>query len=108
MVRNENSVSYATNRKIKIIEEAIGPNWRERYSEHSVDAVYNIVIGDKRKNLFCKVNPDVKSKLDEMVDYYDISMAEMIERLVLGEYDDFITMREAKIEAMATQFGVKQ
>lgn len=100
------TMSYATNRKLRIIEEKIGGDWTERYPGRSIDAVYNMVMGDNRKNLFCKIDPEIKKKLDEMVEYHDVRMAELVENLVEEEYDRFVKVRDAKVDEMASQFAL--
>ena len=97
--------SYATNRKKRIIEKEVGTDWQERYPGKSIDAVYNIVIGDERKNLFCKVSPVTKSQLDEMVEFHDMKMAEMVEKLVQEEYDRYVTERDGNVNKLAAQFA---
>ncbi len=78
--------SYATERKIRIIEEKLGPTWKEQRVGQSIDAVYNDLVGDTRKNLFCKINASVKDRLDEMTSAYRTGMAEFIEHLIEAEY----------------------
>lgn len=101
-----NEMSYATIRKIKIIEKEFGSNWKSQHKGKSIDAVYNMIIGDTRKNLFCKIDPEIKQCLDEMVDYHDVKMAELVEKLIEEEYDRFVTMRDAKVAEMASQFTI--
>ena len=98
--------SYATRRKERIIKQQLGEDWQSQYPGKSIDHVYNIVTGDRRKNLFCKVSQDTKSKLDEMVDYHDLKMAEMVEKLVQEEYDRYVTERDARVEDVASQYAV--
>jgi len=99
-------MSYATGRKLRIIEENIGEDWRNLHPGKSIDAVYNMITGDSRKNLFCKIDPDIKCKLDEMVDFHDTKMAELVEKLIEEEYDRFVMMRNAKVNEMASQFAI--
>ncbi len=98
-------MSYATRRKKRIIEKELGSDWEVKYPGKSIDAVYNMVTGDQRKNLFCKVDPEVKGKLDEMVDFHDVKMSEMVERLVREEYDRYATERDARVESVASQYA---
>lgn len=100
------AASYATRRKKRIIEEELGSDWQNQYPGKSIDAVYNIVTGDSRKNLFCKVSPEVKSKLDEMVDFHDMKMSELVEKLVLEEYDRYVKERDARVANVASQYAV--
>lgn len=97
--------SYATERKLRILKERIGKDWKEQYGNRSIDSVYNEVIGDIRKNLFCKVDPDIKRKVDELTLSYDIKMSELIERLIDREYDDFKHRTEDYTEDLAEQFA---
>ena len=98
--------SYATRRKKRIIEEKLGANWEAKYPDKSIDAIYNIVTGDKRKNLFCKIDPEIKARLDEMVEYHDMKMSELVEKLVCEEYDRYVTERDGRVDDIATQFAV--
>lgn len=98
--------SYATRRKKRIIEQQLGEDWESQYPGKSIDYVYNVVTGDRRKNLFCKVSPEVKTKLDEMVEHHDMKMAELVEKLVREEYDRYVTERDANVEHVASQYAV--
>jgi hypothetical protein len=104
--QNSNELSHATVRKLRIIEQKFGNDWKEQHNGKSIDAVYNVIIGDTRKNLFCKLDPEVKKCMDEMVDYHDIKMAELVEKLIEEEYDRFVIMRDAKVAEMASQFAI--
>jgi len=99
-------MSYATRRKKRIIEKQLGEDWQSQYPDKSIDYVYNVVTGDRRKNLFCKVSPEVKKKLDEMVGYHDMKMAELVEKLVQEEYDRYVTERDARVADVASQYAV--
>jgi len=98
-------VSYATRRKIRIIEKELGADWENQHSGKSIDAIYNIVMGDFRKNLFCKVDPETKTKLDEMVEYNDMQMSSLVEKLVREEYDRYTHDRDARADHLASQFA---
>jgi hypothetical protein len=98
--------SYATRRKVRIIEKELGSDWEDQYPGKSIDAIYNIVTGDHRKNLFCKVSPEVKARLDEMVEYQDMKMSELVEKLVQEEYDRYVTERDVRIDNVASQYAV--
>lgn len=100
-----NKKSYATKRKIRIIERELGANWQEQHAGKSIDAIYNIVMGDNRKNLFCKIDPDIKEKLDEMVETNDMQMSSLVERLVSEEYDRYKQDLDARIAHVASQFA---
>jgi len=97
-------LSYATNRKIRILKEKLGDDWREQYPGKSIDFIYNAVIGDNRKNLFCKVSPDVKDQVDEMVEGYDIKMSELIEKLVNEEHERYKARANSYSKDLANQF----
>ncbi len=97
-------LSYATTRKIRILEEKVGSDWKKKYPGRSVDSVYNDIMGDDRKNLFCKINPDVKGQLDEMVDSYDVRMSELVERLIEAEYGRFQQRSKKVSEDLANEF----
>ena len=97
-------VSYATQRKIKIIERQVGPDWKNTFDGARIDAIYNQITGDSRKNLFCKIRPTVKEHLDEMTVRYDIKMAELIERLIRDEYEKFIQRKQVYRSELANQF----
>lgn len=97
--------SYATRRKIGIIEKELGADWQTQHAGKSIDAIYNIVMGDHRKNLFCKVDPETKTKLDEMVEYNDMQMSSLVERIVSEEYDRYTQDRDARADHLASQFA---
>jgi len=101
-------LSYATKRKLRIIQERLGDDWRDDNPEISIDALYNQVVGDRRRNLFCKIDPDIKSQLDEMADSYDVKMAELVERLVQEEYRKFVRNRAELVNDLASQFAGKR
>lgn len=98
-------MSYATKRKIRIIEKELGEDWRKQHPNKSIDAIYNIVMGDSRKNLFCKVDPETKEQLDEMVEYHDMQMSSLVEKLVQEEYDRYTQERDARVSHIASQFA---
>jgi hypothetical protein len=81
------SYSYATLRKIRIIEERLGPEWALAHPNESIDSVYNTLMGDDRKNLFCKISKSSKDQLDEMTTFYKTGMADFIEALIRAEWD---------------------
>lgn len=99
------SMSYATERKIRIIRRQLGDDWKERNPNRSIDAIYNEVVGDIRKNLFCKIDPEIKIYLDEMVDNYDMKMGELVERLIRDEYDKYSKRKANFSDDLANQFG---
>lgn len=79
------SYSYATQRKIRIIKEKM-PEWAPNSGGKSIDALYNELVGDDRKNLFCKIDSGSKDRLDEMTKHHRVGMAEFIEQLINAEY----------------------
>lgn len=99
-------MSYATRRKKRIIEQQLGEDWQSQHPGKSIDAVYNIVTGDVRKNLFCKVSPERKAELDEMVDAYDMKMADMVEKLIEEAYSKYASERDARVDEVASQYAV--
>jgi len=98
-------MSYATKRKIRIIEKELGEDWKKQHPGKSIDAIYNIVMGDARKNLFCKVDPETKNQLDEMVEFHDMQMSSLVEKLVQEEYDRYTRERDARVSHIASQFA---
>jgi hypothetical protein len=98
--------SYPTLRKMRIIEEELGADWKKQHAGKSVDAIYNMVTGDVRKNLFCKISPEIKDKLDEMVEYHDVKMSSLVEKLVQEEYDKYTQERDARVAHIASQFAM--
>lgn len=96
--------SYATERKIRIISEKLGENWRDQLNGRSIDALYNEIVGDTRKNLFCKLRPEVKAKLDELVDEYDMKMAEYVEVLIEDAHARFEAERDKIVKVLGDQF----
>lgn len=80
--RNMVMYSYATERKIRILEQQLGSDWKNRIGDKSIDAAYNDVMGDTRKNLFCKIDADIKDKLDIMLKFNQVGMAEFVAELI--------------------------
>ncbi len=101
-------VSYATARKIRILNEKVGSDWKEKYPGRSIDAVYNEVVGDKRKNLFCKIAPEVKDLVDELADGYDMKMAALMERLIKAEYERYTERKSNYSNDLANEFTDSQ
>lgn len=97
--------SYATARKLRIIEQKLGADWRTQKPGLSIDAIYNEVVGDERKNLFCKVQPATKRKIDEMVIHYEVKMSDLIEQLVSEEYERYIETRHRQVKEVAKDFS---
>ena len=98
--------SYATERKLRIIREKYGTEMNVLLENKSVDALYSEVIGDKRKNLFCKISPETKSMVDEMIEQHDITMAIFIEAIIRMEYDRFLNSETERVQYLAQQFTV--
>lgn len=78
--------SYATNRKIRIITEQIGTDWATQYPDESIDAIYTRVVGDERKNLFCKINAATKDQLTVMSKAHRTQLAEFVEQMINAEW----------------------
>lgn len=97
--------SYATKRKLRIIQEKVGPEWRAKYGDRSIDSIYNELIGDNRKNLFCKIDPTRKAQLDEMVEFYDQSMSEFIEQTIDREYSRYAQNKSTIVADLTKQFS---
>ena len=97
--------SYATARKLRIIEERLGSDWKTKHPNLSIDAVYNNVVGDERKNLFCKIAPESKQMLDEMVRYFDLKLAEWIERVIDEEHKKYTENKTRKVKEVARNFS---
>lgn len=95
-------ISPATARKIKIIEDHFGDDWKSLGK--SIDALYNEAVGDNRKNLFCKIEPETKERLDEMLDFYNVKLAMFMERLIEAEYKTYTNNKSAIKEAFVKQF----
>ncbi len=97
--------SYATDRKIRILTERIGTDWKLQVGSKSIDAAYTELIGDKRKNLFCKVKPKTKEQLDEMVEGYEFKlMSEFLEQIIGTAYDQYLLHREDSRKSLADQY----
>lgn len=97
--------SYATNRKLKFIQEQLGENWEAQRPGKSIDAVYNELTGDSRKTLFCKIHPEVKAHLDAMTKEHGIRIAEFLEQIIEKEYARFREERKKIYESVAHQYS---
>ena len=97
--------SYATERKIKIIEEKVGDNWREKFKGESIDSIYNRLVGDDRKNLFCKVSPKTKEELDEMLSDYGVTLGEFMETLIGKEFRRYQDSKSEQIQTLLKEFS---
>jgi hypothetical protein len=96
--------SYATKRKIRLIEAKYGPDWVGRFPGRSIDSIFIELTGDQRKNLFCKIDPDLKEKLDEMVSFRQLSMAELIEQIIDESYLRFMRDKHAVVDGIAAEY----
>ncbi len=96
--------SYATERKIRKIKEALGEGWANQIAGRSIDSVYNEIVGDTRKNLFCKVDAGIKGHLDEMAGEHKTQMAEFIEQLIEAEWIRYQTRRSETERNMLAEF----
>lgn len=97
--------SYATQRKIRIIEERIGSEWKSKYPGSSIDSVFNQIMGDDRKNLFCKIESITKDRLDEMTIFYKTGMAEFIEQLIMAEWQRYDSRRTDGEKRLLAEFS---
>jgi len=99
------SYSYATERKIRIIENELGENWKEKRPNESIDAIYNGIVGDTRKNLFCKIQATSKGRLDEMTSAHKTGMAEFVEQMIDAEYARFQERQKTGEKSLLAEFS---
>ena len=99
------SYSYATERKIRIIEKELGADWKDQRPNQSIDAIYNSIVGDTRKNLFCKIQAESKAKLDEMTSAHKTGMAEFVEQMIDAEHARFQARRSEGEKALLAEFS---
>lgn len=99
------SYSYATQRKIRIIEEKLGENWKDQKPGMSIDAIYNEIQGDTRKNLFCKIDAGVKDRLDTMTKAHKTGMAEFIEQMIESEWARYQSRVHQGEKALLEEFS---
>ena len=99
------SVSYATARKLKMIKAQYGENWTEKFPGRSIDSVFIELTGDRRKNLFCKIKPDLKDKLDEMVTFRQLSMAELIEQIIIDAHSRFSDDKADVVSGLSEEYS---
>ncbi len=97
--------SYATERKLRIIEAKYGPDWRSQFPDRSIDSIFIELTGDRRKNLFCKISPDLKDKLDEMVGFRQLSMAELIEQIIDEAHLRFVRDKSFVVEGITQEYS---
>ena len=97
--------SYATERKIRIIKEKLGDDWKDQRPNQSIDAIYNSIVGDTRKNLFCKIEAESKAKLDEMTGAHKTGMAEFVEQMIEAEYSRFNARQNEGEKALLEEFS---
>ena len=100
--------SYATQRKIRLIEAQYGPEWDKKFPNRSIDSIFIELTGDQRKNLFCKIKPELKDKLDEMVDFNQLNMAEMIERIIEDAYVKHAHEKSVAVSEIGAAYGVQR
>ncbi len=98
-------LSYATERKLKIIREQLGDDWQDKKPDQSIDAVYNELMGDIRKTLFCKIDPSVKAHLDEMTKDHGVKIAEFLEGIIEKQYAKHVAERERLSVTLARQYS---
>lgn len=97
--------SYATERKIRIIEEKAGKDWADTYPNQSIDAIYNKLVGDTRKNLFCKIESSSKDHLDTLTEFYDTGMADFIQQLIETAWESHVRRTNEAREALTRDFS---
>jgi len=97
--------SYATNRKLRIITERCGYEWRDTYPDRSIDSVYNELVGDDRKTLFCKLSCDSKDKIDQMLSGYNVEVAALLEQWIDEKYKDFSKREQSSIVGLAKDYS---
>lgn len=98
-------LSYATERKLKIIREQLGDDWQDKRPDQSIDAVYNDLMGDQRKTLFCKIDPAVKAHLDEMTKEHNVRIAEFLEGIIEKQYAKHMAERQRMVDTLARQYS---
>lgn len=101
--------SVSTQRKIKIIENHYQKSIDEiRKDNHSsIDEMYNTVVGDNRKNFFCKVSVETKDKIDMLLEAYQLKNSEFLEILVEKEYIQFQQKEKERYETMKQIYTLK-
>lgn len=97
--------SYATERKLRIIQERLGDDWRDQYPDQSIDAVFNQLVGDTRKTLFCKLDAEVKQQLDTMTKDHGVRIGEFLEGLIRKEYDRYVNNRQQLYDSVSEQYS---
>jgi len=97
--------SHTTERKLRIINSTLGEGWELKNEGKSIDAVYNEISGDNRKNLFCKVSPDTKEKVDIMTSSYNIKMSNFIEQLIISEWNRYENQQKIREETLINNFS---
>jgi hypothetical protein len=97
--------SYATQRKIRLITDRYGENWAERFPDRSIDSIFIELTGDRRKNLFCKIRPELKDKLDEMVTFRQLSMAELVEQIITEAHTRFVGDKSKVVTSLQDEYS---
>ena len=92
-------------RKIRIIEKNFGDNWRDRYPDMAIDAVYNLAIQDNRKSVFCKIGKDRKEKLAEMLEIYGTTMGDFIGTMIDEYYERYTEQRRDMVTGIADEYS---
>ena len=92
-------------RKIRIIGNIFGSNWREQHPGMAIDAVYNLAIRDERKSVFCKINKDQKQKLMEMIAHYDITMGDFISMMIDIHFEQYTEQRLNIVSGIADDYS---
>lgn len=102
--------SYATKRKINIINETLGdgyqwPNVPPQYDGMSIDSLYSKLIGDERVNMFFKVSPTTKEQIDHLSKTMGMTKAELMEHLVNQYHDVHLRTQRENATQMAKLFS---
>ena len=98
-------LSWAMSRKLKIIEEKFGTDWKEQFPGYSVNKVYNIACNDNRKCIYVRVSEDIKNMLTVLTDAYEINNDQLIENLIRNEYVSLQQSNLDEIEELHKQFS---
>jgi hypothetical protein len=94
-------------RKIRIITETFGPDWRDKFTGKAIDAIYNIAIHDDRKSVFFKTQPIRKDRLAEMVDYYDTTLGDFLGIMIDDYFDRYLEQRKKILNEMVVAYSTK-
>ena len=97
--------SYTTDRKLRIISEHYGDNWKDEFPNRSIDSVYNEMMGDDRKTLFCKLSSDSKDKIDQMLNGYNVEVATLLEQWIDEKYKVYAVRERTSVVGLAKDYS---